>query len=160
MITLRSLRPPPLGRALATLTIAAAATLAAGCAGTTAQEPPATTVASASSEPGAAAAGTGESSTTASGATITYDEDGAVRSLSYPGKTGSTALELLLTHDEQAQVSGEGELAFVTGIAGQTADPASQFWSLTVDGEFAEVGAGSLATQDGEMITWTLTEFE
>ena len=47
-----------------------------------------------------------------------------------------------------------------SGIQGRAADPTSQFWSLDVDGEFAQVGAGSLETEDGQTITWTLTEFQ
>ncbi|MCA5893880.1 DUF4430 domain-containing protein [Isoptericola sp. NEAU-Y5] len=79
---------------------------------------------------------------------------------SYEGEDGRTALELLLEHDPDAAVQGEGENAFVTGIGGHEADADSEFWALSVDGEQAQVGAGSLETKDGQEITWTLEAFE
>ena len=80
--------------------------------------------------------------------------------LSYPGRTGATALELLLEADPSAEVTGEGENAFVTAINGRAADDSkNEFWSLSVDGEPAQVGAGSLETEDGQEITWTIDTF-
>ena len=80
--------------------------------------------------------------------------------LTYPGRTGATALELLLEADPSAEVTGEGENAFVTAIGGRVADDAkSEFWSLSVDGEPAQVGAGTLETEDGQEITWTLETY-
>lgn len=85
--------------------------------------------------------------------------DGA-ETLSYPGRTGSTALELLLEVDPSAEVTGKGENAFVTAIGGRAADDSkSEFWSLSVDGEPAQVGAGTLETTDGQEITWTLETY-
>jgi hypothetical protein len=85
--------------------------------------------------------------------------DGA-ETLTYPGRTGATALELLLEADPSAEVTGEGENAFVTGIGGRVADDSKkEFWSLSVDGEPAQVGAGTLETEDGQEITWTLETY-
>lgn len=85
--------------------------------------------------------------------------DGA-ETLSYPGRTGATALELLLEEDPSAEVTGEGENAFVTAIGGRAADDSkSEFWALSVDGEPAQVGAGTLETEDGQEITWTLETY-
>lgn len=79
---------------------------------------------------------------------------------SYPGRTGATALELLLEADPSAEVTGEGENAFVTAIGGRAADDSeSEFWSLSVDGEPAQVGAGTLETEDGQEITWTIETY-
>lgn len=79
---------------------------------------------------------------------------------SYAGRTGSTALELLLEADPSAEVTGEGENAFVTAIGGRAADDSKQeFWSLSVDGEPAQVGAGTLETEDGQEITWTIETY-
>jgi hypothetical protein len=79
---------------------------------------------------------------------------------SYPGRTGATALELLLEADPSAEVTGEGENAFVTAIGGRAADDSKkEFWSLSVDGEPAQVGAGTLETEDGQEITWTLETY-
>ncbi|MFD6141352.1 DUF4430 domain-containing protein [Promicromonospora sp. NPDC060271] len=79
---------------------------------------------------------------------------------SYAGRTGATALELLLEADPSAEVTGEGENAFVTAIGGRAADDSKQeFWSLSVDGEPAQVGAGTLETEDGQEITWTIETY-
>jgi hypothetical protein len=79
---------------------------------------------------------------------------------SYPGRTGATALELLLEADPSAEVTGEGENAFVTSIDGRAADDSKkEFWSLSVDGEPAQVGAGTLETEDGQEITWTIETY-
>lgn len=86
--------------------------------------------------------------------------DGADDSeLSYEGVAGKTALELLLAADSSATVQGEGDMAFVTGIGGVAADPAGEFWALYVNGEMAQVGAGSLVTETGDEITWKLEKF-
>lgn len=79
--------------------------------------------------------------------------------LSYLGEEGRTALDLLLEADPSATVEGEGEMAFVTSIGGVAAGE-SEFWALYVDGEPAQVGAGSLVTEDGQEITWKLEAFE
>ncbi|OLT51341.1 hypothetical protein BJF88_15105 [Cellulosimicrobium sp. CUA-896] len=79
--------------------------------------------------------------------------------LSYEGEDGRTALDLLLEADPSAQVSGEGENAFVTAIDGVAADPDGEFWALYVNGEMASVGAGSLETEDGDEVTWKLEAF-
>ncbi|MFI2102148.1 DUF4430 domain-containing protein [Isoptericola sp. NPDC019693] len=83
-----------------------------------------------------------------------------VGEFSYEGEDGKTALELLQEKDPDAQVQGEGENAFVTAIRGREADPATEFWGLYVDDEMAQVGAGSLETEDGQTITWKLEEIE
>ena len=144
MISTRS----SLVRALAALGLVAGIGAAA-----TACSAPATTDGTTASASATAGAADGD-------AVLTYDDEDQLLSMSYPGEDGRTALELLLEHDPSATVEGEGEMAFVTGIGGRAADPTSEFWSLDVDGQFAEVGAGSLETKDGETITWTLTAFE
>ncbi len=93
-------------------------------------------------------------------ASDTASPSGDVETLSYPGRTGATALELLLEADPSAEVTGEGENAFVTAIGGRAADDSKQeFWALSVDGEPAQVGAGTLETEDGQEITWTLETY-
>ncbi|MGW8568519.1 DUF4430 domain-containing protein [Isoptericola sp. NPDC055881] len=79
---------------------------------------------------------------------------------SYAGEDGKTALELLRKHDPDAQVQGKGENAYVTAVRGHEADPDTEFWGLYVDGEMAQVGAGSLVTKDGQTVTWKLEEIE
>ncbi|MEG3615302.1 DUF4430 domain-containing protein [Isoptericola haloaureus] len=80
-----------------------------------------------------------------------------VTELTYAGQDGETALDLLLEADPEAEVTGEGDMAYVTGIQGHSADE-DEFWGLYVDGEMAQVGAGSLETEDGQEIRWTLEE--
>ena len=93
-------------------------------------------------------------------ASLSTDASGEVESLSYGGRTGATALELLLEADPSAEVTGEGANAFVTAIGGRVADDSkNEFWSLAVDGELAQVGAGALETEDGQEITWTLETY-
>ncbi len=80
--------------------------------------------------------------------------------LTYEGAAGKTALELLVAADPTAVVQGEGENAFVTGIDGREAqDSAKEFWALYVNGEMAQVGAGSLVTETGDEITWKLETY-
>ncbi|WP_402464806.1 DUF4430 domain-containing protein [Isoptericola aurantiacus] len=83
-----------------------------------------------------------------------------VTEFSYVGQDGETALDLLLANDPDAEVSGEGEMAYVTGIKGRTAEDGKEFWALYVDDEMAQVGAGSLETEDGQQIRWTLEKIE
>lgn len=94
-------------------------------------------------------------------ATFMRDTEGQVIELAYPGRDGVTALDLLREYDPSASTSGEGETAFVTGIDGREADQAEQqFWALYVDEEFAQVGAGALETEDGQVIRWKLETWE
>ncbi|MFI2487052.1 DUF4430 domain-containing protein [Promicromonospora kroppenstedtii] len=136
-------------RSLTAVASAATALLVAGllgaCGGTTAE--PETMVSATLSQ---------QSDAETAGPSSSAEAD----TLSYPGRTGATALELLLEADPSAEVTGEGENAFVTAINGRAADDSkNEFWSLSVDGEPAQVGAGSLETEDGQEITWTIDTF-
>ncbi|MBM7820251.1 hypothetical protein JOE63_002728 [Cellulosimicrobium cellulans] len=152
-MTLRTLRDAS-ARPLTALTAALlTAGLLAGCSST--DEPATDATTSTASE---------ETSAPADDATdeATDDESGDAEDapeLSYDGRTGASALDLLLEADPSAQVTGEGENAFVTAIDGVVADPDSEFWALYVNGEMATVGAGSLETKDGDEITWKLETF-
>lgn len=78
----------------------------------------------------------------------------------YGGREGVTALHLLIeATGGDITFTGSGESAFVTAIAGREADPASEFWALYVNGEFAMVGAGVLITRDEDVIRWQIEEF-
>jgi len=78
-----------------------------------------------------------------------------VETIQYQGEDGKTALQLL---EEKADVemSGSGEMAFVTSINGVKADPQVEFWSLLVNNEPATVGAGQYQTKSTDTITWKL----
>jgi hypothetical protein len=83
-----------------------------------------------------------------------------VTEFSYEGEDGETALDLLLANDPAAEVSGEGDMAFVTAIQGHAAEDGAEFWALYVDDEMAQVGAGALETEDGQLVEWKLEEIE
>lgn len=156
-MTLRTLRDTSARPLTALTAVLLTAGLLAGCSST--NEPAAdatssTSTSTASEEPSAPADdATDEASDDESG-----DSDDAPE-FSYEGRAGTTALDLLLEADPSAQVTGEGENAFVTAIDGVAADPDSEFWALYVNGEMATVGAGSLETEDGDEITWKLETF-
>lgn len=79
--------------------------------------------------------------------------------LTYRGKDGTTALALLQQHTKVA-LKGSGDLAFVTSINGLKADDSKkQYWSLLVNGQASNVGAGSLITKNSDSITWKLTTY-
>ena len=81
------------------------------------------------------------------------------KKLSYAGVEGKTALELLQANANDVKMSGEGEMAFVTSINGVAADSSNEFWEFLVNGEQAQVGAGSYTTKATDTITWQLTKF-
>ena len=72
----------------------------------------------------------------------------------YQGEEGKTALELL-QQNADVEMSGEGEMAFVTSINGYTAK-SDEFWSFLVNGQMAEVGAGTYVTTNNDEITWKI----
>ncbi|MFF2267215.1 DUF4430 domain-containing protein [Cellulosimicrobium cellulans] len=152
-MTLRTFRDTPARPLTALTAVLLTAGLLAGCSST--DEPATDATTSTASEETSAPAddATDDASDDESG-----DTDDAPE-LSYEGRTGTTALDLLLEADPSAQVTGEGENAFVTAIDGVAADPDSEFWALYVNGEMATVGAGSLETEDGDEITWKLETF-
>jgi hypothetical protein len=137
-----SVRPFPARLLAATAAGLLSVGLLAGCTG---DDEPATTP-------------SGSASTSADAAASPEAQD--VTELSYAGETGQTALDLLLVHDPDAQVSGEGEMAYVTAIHGRAAEDGQEFWALYVDGEMAQVGAGVLDTEDGQQIQWKLEKIE
>lgn len=141
-------------RPLRALASAATAFLVAGllgaCGGTTAE--PETMV--------SATLGQQQDAEASASASADPSAEASADTFGYEGRTGATALELLLEADPSAEVTGEGENAFVTAINGRAADDSkNEFWSLSVDGELAQVGAGSLETEDGQEITWTIDTF-
>ena len=87
--------------------------------------------------------------------TITINQAGTV--VSYPGVEGETALDTLKKlADVRVEESAYGE--FVTGIGVVEADATKNFWGYTVNGEFADVGAGEYVAKEGDQIEWQLTD--
>lgn len=78
------------------------------------------------------------------------------KSVTYSGKDGVTALDLL-KKNAKIVTSGSGENTFVTTINGYKAsDSKKEYWSFSVDGKAASIGAGSYITKDNEAITWKI----
>lgn len=78
--------------------------------------------------------------------------------ISYNGEDGVTAL-VLLEKNANVVTNGIGEMAFVTSINDVAADPSSEFWSFSINGEPALVGAGSYITKNSDVIKWELKSF-
>lgn len=83
----------------------------------------------------------------------------AATEVSYKGKEGKNALELLkgAYKTQTKEYPGVGE--FVTAIDGKTADD-KHFWAFYVNGEQSQVGAGSYQTKEGDTIVWKLEEIK
>ena len=79
--------------------------------------------------------------------------------ITYSGKDGVTAMALL-EQNAKVEFSGTGEMSFVNSVNGVTADATkNQYWAFSVNGEDANVGAGSYITKDTDTITWKLSSF-
>lgn len=86
---------------------------------------------------------------------LVVSEDGA--SVSHPGVAGEIALDTLKGQIEvRSEVSDFGE--FVTGIGDVDAEENVNFWAFYVNGEQAQVGAGTYETMEGDQIEWRLEE--
>ena len=70
-------------------------------------------------------------------------------------------MALALTQEvAQVEASGEGEMAFVTSLNGRSASNESrEFWAFYVNGEAAQVGAGSYTVQNGDNIEWRIETY-
>lgn len=148
----QTLRATPARSLTALTSLLLAVGLLAGCG--TADDAPADDTSASST-----VAADDDASGSADDSTDGADDAAGDSELSYEGVAGKTALELLLAADPTAEVSGEGEMAFITSIGGVTANPDDEFWALYVNGEMAQVGAGSLVTETGDEITWKLEKF-
>jgi len=80
------------------------------------------------------------------------------KTITYKGKEGSTAL-VLLQENCATETKGNGESAYITKINGIEANSSNEFWSFKINGEMAQVGAGSYITKDADTITWELSSF-
>ena len=155
-MTLRTLRDTSARPLTALTAVLLTAGLLAGCS--SADEPAADTTSTSTATAGEESSAPADDATDEAPDDESGDDEDAPE-LSYEGREGATALDLLLEADPSAQVTGEGENAFVTAIDGVAADPDSEFWAQYVHDEMATVGAGSLETKDGDEITWKLETF-
>jgi len=81
------------------------------------------------------------------------------KEITYKGKDGITALALL-EQVAKIGVSGTGEMTYVTSINDVSPDSGkNEYWAFDVNGQTAEVGAGSYITKNNDTITWKLSSF-
>lgn len=80
-------------------------------------------------------------------------------SITYKGQAGVTALALL-QKAAKVEMTGTGDMAYVTSINGTAADSAKkQYWEFDINGAAATVGAGSYVSKDDDTITWKLSSY-
>lgn len=77
------------------------------------------------------------------------------KTLAYKGEDGKTALALL-QEKATVEISGTGEMAFVTSINGYKPDVKKEYWSFYINGKASQVGAGSYQTKNTDLIEWKL----
>lgn len=98
-----------------------------------------------------------QTSTTQTVAKITYSNGG--KQVDYTGLTGKTGLEVLKSLTSvDASTSSYGE--FVTSINGVKADAKVNYWSFYVNGAYANEGAGTYKSKDGEKLQWRLENLQ
>lgn len=69
---------------------------------------------------------------------------------------GSTVFDLMTA----CNISFEEDGGFVTSINGVSQDTAAnKYWMYYINGELAQVGAGTYIVQEGDEITWKLESF-
>lgn len=105
--------------------------------------------------------GTRQAPTTSSGEDAASPEGQAqttlVTSITYDGRDGKTAFELLkASHEVESQDSDAG--VFVTKINGVGGD-ADTYWLYYVDGKVAIMAADKYETRNGQKIEWRYEKF-
>ena len=78
------------------------------------------------------------------------------KTVAYAGIADETALETLKSLTEvETESTSFGEM--VVGIHGLEADASSEYWSFYINGEAAQVGAGTYEAVEGDTFEWQLT---
>ena len=82
-----------------------------------------------------------------------------ITNVSYAGKDGQNALDLLkASHQVEAKTfKGIGEM--VSGIDGTIADQ-SHFWAFYVNGKSSDVGASAYVSKNSDTLEWKLEEIK
>ena len=72
-----------------------------------------------------------------------------------------TVADLLIRAGREQRIAvayqGSGGSTFITGIAGITATDAKSGWMFSVNGEYVQVGAGSVRLSSGDEVAWRYT---
>jgi hypothetical protein len=78
--------------------------------------------------------------------------------ISYKGQTGKTALELLeAKYPTKTKSTSYGDMVIAIN---NIAPDAKHFWAFYINGQFANVGAGSYQTKNGDTLSWKLEEIK
>lgn len=89
--------------------------------------------------------------------TIQFSAD--KKQVTYTGETGKTALENLQTLTAvETKSSSFGDM--VVGINGQHADDGKNYWAFYVNDAYANEGAGTYKTKDGDKLMWRLEDIQ
>lgn len=89
-------------------------------------------------------------------ATLKIEENKTFDISNYVGKTALEATQ----NKVEVVAKGEGINAFITSIAGRQADTnQKEFWEFKVNGQQAQVGAGSYIIKNHDQIEWKITNF-
>ncbi len=86
----------------------------------------------------------------------TVPVDGKKTQSTLSPKKGTTALQLL-SASHKIMTKGEKENTYITEIDGRAAaDTSREFWAFYVNGEQAQVGAGSYLVKNNDTIEWKI----
>lgn len=90
---------------------------------------------------------------------LNFGEEEKTNTYSLNLESGKTALEATKKVADVV-TSGEGELAFVTSIRDREADSdKNEFWEFVINGEPAQIGAGSYVVKNGDKLEWRISTF-
>jgi hypothetical protein len=86
-------------------------------------------------------------------ATSAAEPDRDLRTITYEGRDGETALDLLRDEGYDVSVKSSSMGDYVTAIGDVEANP-KEYWLFEVDGELPNVGADAFETKDGQQVEW------
>jgi hypothetical protein len=78
----------------------------------------------------------------------------------YTKATSTTTALFVLDKTVENQKKGEGKNTFITSINGRIADDSKhEFWKLVVNGQDAQIGAGSYIVHPNDKILWKIDHY-
>ena len=79
--------------------------------------------------------------------------------ISYAGRDGKTALDILKQGGKAVIIAGSGINAHVASINGIKADLQTSYWEFTINGKASMTSASSYVTKSSDVIVWKLSSF-
>ena len=86
--------------------------------------------------------------------TIVFTNEG--KTVTYTANESENALAALKRQTDVKTKTFEGMGEYVTAINGLAADDSTNFWAFYINGQQAEVGAGSYTAMAGDQLEWRL----